>query len=219
MKLLLTSEGFSNESIKQALYSLLNKPVEEAKIVFVTTSANASGGDKRWFIKIINQAVSINFGIIDIVDFAGLPADSYESRMKDADVLFFIGGNAYHLMYEVKKANLRPILEEIAESCVLVGNSAGAMMMTKDLSLGNPSHLNYSPSRSGEHTDETLGFVDFLIRPHVDAPGHLTAEETIKKIEEKNIKDKVYLLDNDSSLMVVNGEIEVISEGEWSVIN
>jgi len=219
MKLLLTSEGFTNNSIKEALYMMLEKPVEETDILFVITSSNGIGGDKRWLISIMKQLEDMNFKKIGILDFAGVPEDVWRPRLENSDVLFFSGGNAYHLLYEARKVNLRPVLEELLKTRIFVGNSAGAMMVTDNILLADPTCKNYSTERSVEFTSEAFGFVDFLLRPHVDAPGHMSTQDVIERMKECSITDTTYLLDNESALKVIDGEVEVISEGEWQKLN
>ena len=50
MKLLLTSSGFTNKSIANALLEFAGKPFKELKLVFVPTAANVESGGKEWLI-------------------------------------------------------------------------------------------------------------------------------------------------------------------------
>lgn len=220
MKLLLTSQGFYNNSIKQAFYSMLDKSVEETKIAFVVTSANGTSGDKRWLIEIMNQLVAMNFKTIDIIDFVGLPEDVWKPRMEKADVLFFSGGNSAHLMYEIIKHNFEPVLRELLTSRIYVGNSAGSIVASPNLALSNTEAWSYSPSREDKHGMKGMGLIDFLIRPHYNDPQHLSTEEDVIKMLEKNkVTELAYLIDDNTAIKVVDGEVEVISEGEWKVFN
>ena len=48
MKLLLTSSGFTNSSISDALLDLTKKPFNELNLAFIPTAANVEKGDKEW---------------------------------------------------------------------------------------------------------------------------------------------------------------------------
>lgn len=61
MKLLLTSAGITNESIKEALLSLLPKKIKECNLAFIPTAANVESGDKGWMIEDLNNLQKIGF--------------------------------------------------------------------------------------------------------------------------------------------------------------
>lgn len=220
MKLLLTSEGFYNETIKRAFYGMLEKPVEETNIVLVTTAANAVEGDKRWLISVLNQLHSMGFKTVDFFDFAGLPKELWLPRMESSDVIFFNGGNTAHLMYEIKKAGLGPELRKLLETRIYIGNSAGSIAATKNLSLSNPKHKNYCSSRTSELDNVAMGLVDFLLRPHYNLPGHPSSEEDVlKMMQDNHVTERVYLIDDNTAVKVIDGQEDVVSEGEWKVFN
>ena len=49
MRLLLTSNGLSNQSITDALFELVQKKPSETTISFIPTAMNVTKGDKGWF--------------------------------------------------------------------------------------------------------------------------------------------------------------------------
>lgn len=98
MKLLLTSNGLSNQSIANALFSLVGKPVSETKIAFIPTAMNAGRSDKGWFIDDLANIKKQDPELIDIVDISALPKPVWQPRLEAADVLFFSGGDTSHLM-------------------------------------------------------------------------------------------------------------------------
>ena len=62
MKLLLTSAGITNNSIKDALAGLIGKRFSDSKMVFIPTAANVEEGDKGWLIDDLK-----NFQAIDLL--------------------------------------------------------------------------------------------------------------------------------------------------------
>ncbi len=75
MKLLLTSNGLANESIKNALEELVGKPREEIKIAFIPTAAfpddDAKHESRNWLAQDMYDAKEFA-GFIDIVSLADL---------------------------------------------------------------------------------------------------------------------------------------------------
>jgi dipeptidase E len=71
--------------------------------------------------------------------------------------------------------------------------------------------VHWSPPTGG---DQTLGVVDF---PHLD---HLDLPENTVADAEKWFADmpvSAYAIDDQTAIKVVDGEVEVISEGHWKL--
>src|SRR3989344_5822959 len=174
MKLLLTSSGLTNNSIANALFELTGKKPEETTVVFIPTASNVEQGDKDWLITDLMNLKKQSFKSIEITDISAVDEKIWKPSLERADVLFFEGGNTYHLMRWLNKSSLSEILPELLENKVYVGVSAGSMVTNPDLAL-KLSQLIY--------------------------------EEDMLETEELK------------ALNVVDDKIEVISEGEWFVIN
>ncbi len=78
MKLLLTSAGLRNETLRQALRDLLQKPFASTNVVYVPTASVAEPGDHGWFVTDLNRvyglgfiddetAIRVNGGTVDVV--------------------------------------------------------------------------------------------------------------------------------------------------------
>ena len=66
--------------------------------------------------------------------------------------------------------------------------------------------------------DRTLGIVDFSIFPHLDNPDlpwntMATAEEWAA-----GLSRPAYAIDDETALKVVDGTVEVVSEGHWKLL-
>jgi dipeptidase E len=64
-------------------------------------------------------------------------------------------------------------------------------------------------------SDETLGIVPFSIFPHVDHPD--LPENTMAEAERwaATLGNPAYAIDDDTAITVVDGSVEVVSEGHW----
>ena len=218
MKLLLTSGGITNASIARALFDLVGKKPEDTLLVFIPTASNVEKGDKGWLIDDLINLQKQNFKSIDIADISAVPERIWKSKMEDADVLFFEGGNTFHLMEWMNKSGLVSALPALLKSRVYVGVSAGSMVTNKDLAL-TISQIIYGEDLDKKEDMAGLNFVDFYFLPHLNsAYFKKLREDTIRKAVQ-GIPEEIYVLDDDSALKIVDGKIEVVSEGEWFVIN
>jgi dipeptidase E len=74
--------------------------------------------------------------------------------------------------------------------------------------------MTWRPPTGG---DETLGIVDFSIFPHVDHPD--LPENTMAAAEQwaAGLSNPAYAIDDDTAIKVVDGTVEVVSEGHWKL--
>lgn len=196
-----------------ALRELVGKDFAEAKLVFIPTAANVEAGDKWWLIKDFTKCKELGFAEVDIVDVAAVPREVWEPRLRNADVFLFGGGNTSYLMSQIKKSGLAAILPELLETRVYVGISAGSMVASSDLKEKEMQRLYEEPIVDGA-SNEGLGLVDFLVVPHMDSPYFPRASELIEEVA-KDTDLPLYALDDQSAVKVVDGKVEVVSEGKW----
>ena len=74
--------------------------------------------------------------------------------------------------------------------------------------------VDWTPPTGG---DETLGLVDFSIFPHLDHPA--MPENTLAHAERwaAGMPGPAYAIDDETAIKVVDGAVEVVSEGHWKV--
>ena len=219
MKLLLTSNGLSNPSIASALFELVGKPAAETTIAFIPTAMNIGAGDKDWFVDDLVNIKNQNIALLDIVDISALPIEIWRPRLEAADVLFFSGGNTSHLMRWIIESGLKELLSEFLKTKVWVGISAGSMVTNPTLALSSNDKKIYYEEITGYKSEEALGFVNFYVRPHYNSPHFPEANSEFLQQIAKNIPVTIYALDDMSALKVVDGGVEVVSEGEFLILN
>ncbi len=220
MKLLLTSGGFTNKSISNALLDLADKPFSELSLAFIPTAADVEPGDKDWLIDDLARCKNLGFKSIDIVDISAIKKDLWLPRLEKADVLMFGGGNTFHLMYWIERSGLKELLSELLKTRVYVGISAGSMVACKSLDTSTSKRLYYEESPEGEYKgDAGLGFADFLLRPHFNSPHFPNLSEANLIELAKQIPGTFYALDDNSAIKISDEKMEIISEGEWKKFN
>ena len=212
-----TSSGLTNTSIAKALFDLVGKKPEEINLVFIPTAANIETGDKSWLISDLVNLQKQNFKSISIVDISAIPESVWRPQMETADVLFFNGGNTYHLTKWMNQSGLTKILAKLLKNKVYVGSSAGSMVTNPDLTL-RLSQVIYGEDTEVESMDG-LNLVDFYFLPHLNSPFFPTRmEEKIREIA-PTLSRKMYALDDQSALKIVDGKTEVVTEGKYLEFN
>lgn len=214
MKYLLTSGGIRNRSIHNALVNLLSKPMEECNALFIPTAtyAHPYAGPNAVYRSLTGEdsMASLGWKSVGILELTTLPllgCDRWVPLLKEADVLLVDGGDACYLAHWIEESGLVDMLPSL--DAVWVGVSAGSMVMTPRIGR----EFVTWPDEGAE--DETLGVVDFAIFPHLEYPGWST--NTMASAEKwfANLDCPAYAIDDDTAIQVVDGEVEVISEGLW----
>ncbi|MBD3148354.1 Type 1 glutamine amidotransferase-like domain-containing protein [Microbispora camponoti] len=130
--------------------------------------------------------------------------------VREADVLLVNGGDALYLCHWMRQSGLADLLPSLSET-VWAGLSAGIMVMTPH--IGEDFVQWKSPSGD----DSTLGVVDFSIFPHLDH--ELLPENTMAEAERwaAGIPNRAYAIDDETAIKVIDGHVEVVSEGHWKL--
>ena len=219
MKLLLTSAGISNASIRNALVELLGKPIEEAKAFFIPTAIYGINGGGEIIAQIICGALGDPFcnagwKSLELLELTALPTIKKEiwvTRLQETDALLVGGGDCQYLCYWMQQSGLAHMLPSLLQKIVYVGLSAGSMIMTR---FGTTYGNHILPGDS----DKSLGFVDCAIHPHLDYEALFS--NSLANLEKlaSTLPVPSYLIDDSTALKVIDGSIEVISEGKWKLI-
>lgn len=227
MKLLLTSGGLTNPSICKALVSLVGKPTKETKIAFIPTAANSERGDKEWLINDLHRIKQQGY-FVDIIELTALTPSAVVEALEDKDVIFIGGGNTFYLSYWLQKRGLFKLLPKLLKTKVYAGISAGSMIMGESLVLSSQAQNNLKAFEdedydlvisTSEASGKTLGLAPLIFRPHLNSRWVPNARNEIIAKKAAKLTDKVYALDDDSALKIVDGNIEVVSEGDWKSYN
>ena len=219
MKLLLTSGGIKNASIRNALLALLGKPIADSNALCIPTALyghpHASPAGTWRFISGREPDCPMcelgwkSLGVLELTALPSIDKRRWESWVREADVLLVNGGDAVYLSHWMRESGLRDLLPSLKET-VWVGLSAGSMVMTPRV---GKAFLESKPSITGD--DITLGLVDFSIFPHLDHPA--LPENTLAEAEKwaRAIGGSAYAIDDETAIEVVDGTVRVVSEGHW----
>jgi len=217
MRLLLTSGGIENSSIKHALVGMLDKPIVECDALFIPT---AQYGHPACTPPMVWQSVAgagmgslgwKSVGVLELTALSSIAEDRWVPCVREADVLLTYGGEATYLCHWMRESGLANLLPSLGEP-VWVGMSAGSMVMTPRIG----DRFVEWPLTSG---DETLVIVDFSIFPHLNYPGWANNTLDSARRWAETIPGPAYAIDDDTAISVVDGVVEVVSEGHWELLN
>jgi len=219
MKLLLTSAGIKNASIRAALIKLLGKPIADARALCIPTAGygHPRVSPERAWLFIAGQEprtpmTELGWKSVGVLELTALPSigqDRWEPWVRQADVLLVNGGDALYLAHWMRQSGLASLLPSLPD-IVWVGLSAGSMVLTPRI---GEDFVASKPPITGD--DTALGIVDCAIFPHLDNPD--LPENTPAAAERRagGLGCPAYAIDDQTALQVVDGKVEVVSEGQW----
>lgn len=222
LKLLLTSAGIKNPSIHKTLIEMLGRPITESRALCIPTATYGHpmiSPEGAWRFISGNEPetpmVELGWKSVGVLELTALPsigAERWVPWVREADVLLVNGGDPLYLCHWMRESGLADLLPSLNDT-VWVGLSAGSMVMTPRI---GEDFVGWKPP-SG--SDETLGVVDFSIFPHLDHPD--LPENTMADAERwaAGIGGPAYAIDDETAIKVVDGTVEVISEGHWRLFN
>jgi dipeptidase E len=216
LRLLLTSGGIKNPSIHGALVEVLGKSIAEATALCISTASHALIRGPELAYQYYNGTAGtpmceLGWNAVGVLELTALPSideERWVASVRNADVLLVNGGDPLYLSHWMREsglAGLLPSLDELA----YVGLSAGSMVMTPRI---GEDFVNWRPP-TGD--DATLGFVDFSIYPHLDHPElpHNTMANAATWAA--GLGNPAYAIDDETAIKVLDGRVEVVSEGHW----
>jgi dipeptidase E len=240
MKLLLTSSGISNPSICQVLVDLLGKPIAESSALFVPTAIYpVPDGAGNAFQAISGNAKSPlcdlgwkSMGVLELTALPSIDTEVWVETVQNTDALLVWGGDPVYLSYWMKHSGLADLLPSLPET-VYVGVSAGSIAMA---SMFGETYFD-PPRCSGERLSsedivfaspegeitmtlvmaEGAGLVDFAIIPHVEYDDHHDVANAEKWAG--RLPAPTYAIDDETAIKVIDGTVEVVSEGHWKLYN
>ena len=243
MRLLLTSSGVANRSIHDALVDLLGKPISESSALFIPTAIYPfpRGAGMAWQA-ICGTAGSPlcqlgwkSLGVLELTALPSIDEEVWVPMVQETDALLVWGGDVLYLSYWMRQSGLADLLPSVLRKSVYVGVSAGSMAATSTFgeTYVNPTSGNGSALTSedivlatpqGEIsrifvTARGAGLVDFALIPHLDHEDHPDASLANAEKWAAKLPVPVYAIDDQTTMKVTDGTIEVVSEGHWKLFS
>ncbi|MCG8513697.1 MAG: Type 1 glutamine amidotransferase-like domain-containing protein [Halanaerobiales bacterium] len=209
-KLVLYSDQFDSQSnkIDRELMNLL--ATKEPKIGYIPSSSDLTR-------KYYQQRVEYyqRMGINNIMYF-DLDAEFKDNNIKDVlscDAIHLAGGNTFYFLHSIRKRSfLMPLLNYVYNGGILIGVSAGSILMSNTISAAQIGDRN----SIGLENLEALGLVNFDFFPHWN-----NDDDYLKKIIEYSRikKDKVCYVCKDSDGIIINNNVQKFIGSPLIVLN
>src|SRR3989344_6002767 len=225
MKLLLTSNGFIENSLEKDFLDLVDDR-KNVKVAIIPTAGDPiewvpekEGDQTKDYIAKLTRPNDTEYGKgkdylyfknkgydVVIVDLKEDPVEIKE-KIESVDVIVVGGGDANWLLDWAKKSKLDTYLKDLLnKGVVYVGISAGSGLINPDIGL-----TWWEPDWKPDHIG--LGIVDFVIVPHQKESDALSNVENLTK-RKKHMQSlidfpwKVYLLQDGQAIKVDGDKIE-----------
>jgi dipeptidase E len=237
VRLLLTSSGIANTTIREALVGLLGKPIEESSALVIPTAIYPfpGGGGHAWEAisgRTKSPFAGLGWKSLGVLELSVLPSISEECwvpAVRETDALLVWGGDPVFLAYWMRRSGLADVLPSLPDETVYLGVSAGSIAAAETFAetYHEPRHGSGDELSTEDIVFDTpdgdlpvilvkahgVGLVDFAIIPHVDNADHqdlAVAEQWAAKIPAPT-----YAIDDQTAISVTDGKADVVSEGHW----
>jgi dipeptidase E len=231
MKLLLTSLGITNQSIRGALQELTGKPIANTDVAYIPTAIHAmpEGGAYAWeHLRTQFELGWRSVAVLELTAFPSIERPHWLNQLQEADVIFVDGGNTPYLSYWVFASGLATELPRLLESCVYVGASAGSLIVSDNLQIDkqelrdtgvykDDQYGDVGPPNAG--SDKTLGLVPFALRPHLAADYFERVSMEDMAHQAAMVDTPLYAIDDQTAIRVEDDVVTVVSEGAWRLFN
>jgi dipeptidase E len=215
MKFLLTSGGVKNESIRNALVGLLGKPIAESTALVIPTAAYYFSSGPSIAYRLISASGTSpmcelgwkSVGVLELTALPSIERSHWTTALAETDALLVGGGDPMYLCDRMRDSGFTDVLPSLRNEMVYVGLSAGSMAVTP--SLGET--YNDRPTAGYR----ALSLVDFALAPHLDHPK--MPDNSMANYERwaAGVPVPTYAIDDQTAIQVVDGAVDVISEGHW----
>jgi dipeptidase E len=163
----------------------------------------------------------MSLGVLELTALTSIQEESWVPMLRQTDVLYVWGGDVLYLSYWMKKSGLANLLPTLTE-LVYMGCSAGSIVTTP-YNTDAEFNLQFVPSghEMALEADKALGLVDFALCVHLDDPDPMFEDSSMANAEKwaAGVPIPTYAIDDETAIKVVDGAVEVVSEGHWKLFN
>ena len=194
------------ENVLDKFSALIDKKPKDTKVAFIPTAADPYQ-DKSFMESDREKWLKSSYDLQE-VDIKNKSKEQIYNELKDFDVIYLSGGNAFYLLQEANKCGLKEVLEKLLEQGkIYAGGSAGAAIAGPSI---DPLKTVDNPAEASElHDYRAFGFVDFTVLPHFDSKKYNSKfREILKKYNNTGLK--LQPLNNNQAVFIRGSKVRII---------
>lgn len=200
----LTSNGLTSPKLRQKFTESLAKTGKKCAII--PTAMERDNQLDQW-LEETRQELSA-FGLESDIFYIGI---NENEDLLNYDVIYICGGNVFYLMQKINETGIAPIISKCAQEKIIVGVSAGSLIMQKDLVLIKDliPRMNKRVKLKDLSALDLTGGIEHL--PHKTRYiNTIDAFEKRVKTYEKKTGQKVICLEDGQGILINKEESEYI---------
>lgn len=146
--------------------------------------------------------------IVDELEISTASIEEIENKLRNNDFIYVTGGNTFFLLQELKRTGTDKIIEsEVNKGKVYIGESAGAMIISKNIEyLKDMDNIEKAPNLEEYNA---LGLIDFYPIPHHNC---FPFKKVVQKIiDEYNSSINLIPISNKEVILVSGDEVKIDS--------
>ncbi len=211
MKVILASQGFTTNEIATEVSKIVGKSAGNINVAIINESMYFldKEHDKRWFIKELANLEKHLGGKIDFVNFRAHAKAEIETKLMSADLTYIVGGKQHIYSELFRKTDTVDLIEKVANERVLMGTSAGSIVLGKQIQSNQFWQERYRTKLEDIEYQE-LGIVPFNIVPHYLRKDH---QNWTKEFLQRTLSDNpftVYAVKDNQAVTYVDGKTQFI---------
>ena len=157
--IILTSTGLSSPTLISTLSELiLEKNLRTASII---VTAHTKKRLNKYVIKARSDLVSAGIHTVWLIDLS----QNCLTQLKKSDIIYIAGGNTFTLLQAIHEHNLQQALITIFQKKVVIGVSAGAIILTPTIRIAHEVQPDEYKKVTSFHG---LNLVPYEIYPHYE---------------------------------------------------
>ena len=146
-----------------AILPNFEKSLKGKTVIFIPT---ASIPEKiKFYVNAGKKALEKLGMTVDTLEISALEITEISKRIKENDFIYVTGGNTFFLLSELKRTGAdKVIIEEINNGKLYIGESAGAMITSKNIEY--VKLMDNAEKAPNLKNFDALGLIEFYIVPH-----------------------------------------------------